>query len=266
MNFSSADLSTILDRILTRRRTIWRVAKILIQLGLDPTTSRPTHYSTACWNCAGQYHLAICLPWSRDLLCRHTADAARVARCASHNDRLCVLRRLWWLAGSVTTFSCILLLLPINAYRLRQMLNLVRKRAADAGRQFEEWLKPFMTERKYRKGRRVCKKDDTADEMFLTSGNSGSPKSRRTSAGRLMGELGFLSPDNRRTATVECTEDGHVLTITYESCRNLLQKTRNSAITSRSDQPGVSGEYLEARGNYRQNKIAQPSAAADGTS
>jgi CRP-like cAMP-binding protein len=34
--------------------------------------------------------------------------------------------------------------------------------------------------------------------------------------GRLMGELGFLSPDNKRTATIKCIEDGHVLTITYE--------------------------------------------------
>jgi CRP-like cAMP-binding protein len=34
--------------------------------------------------------------------------------------------------------------------------------------------------------------------------------------GRLMGELGFLTPNNRRTATIECTEAGHVLTITYE--------------------------------------------------
>jgi CRP-like cAMP-binding protein len=34
--------------------------------------------------------------------------------------------------------------------------------------------------------------------------------------GRLMGELGFLTPDNRRTATIECIEDGQVLTITYE--------------------------------------------------
>jgi CRP-like cAMP-binding protein len=34
--------------------------------------------------------------------------------------------------------------------------------------------------------------------------------------GRLMGELGFLSPDNRRTATIICTEDGQVLSITYE--------------------------------------------------
>src|SRR3954470_6978631 len=34
--------------------------------------------------------------------------------------------------------------------------------------------------------------------------------------GRLMGELGFLTPNNRRTGTVECIEDGQVLTITYE--------------------------------------------------
>jgi CRP-like cAMP-binding protein len=31
-----------------------------------------------------------------------------------------------------------------------------------------------------------------------------------------MGELGFLTANNRRTATMECIEDGQVLTITYE--------------------------------------------------
>jgi CRP-like cAMP-binding protein len=31
-----------------------------------------------------------------------------------------------------------------------------------------------------------------------------------------MGELGFLTPNNRRTGTVECMEDGQVLTISYE--------------------------------------------------
>jgi CRP-like cAMP-binding protein len=34
--------------------------------------------------------------------------------------------------------------------------------------------------------------------------------------GRLMGEIGFLSPNSQRTQTVECTESGEVLTITYE--------------------------------------------------
>ena len=31
-----------------------------------------------------------------------------------------------------------------------------------------------------------------------------------------MGELGFLTPNNRRTMTIECIEDGQVLAITYE--------------------------------------------------
>jgi CRP-like cAMP-binding protein len=35
-------------------------------------------------------------------------------------------------------------------------------------------------------------------------------------AGRIVGELGFLSPNNRRTQTVECLESGEVLTITYD--------------------------------------------------
>src|SRR5260370_33012398 len=75
-----------------------------------------------------------------------------------------------------------------------------------------------MSGRKYSKGDIVCKKDDAADEMFLTvTGNFRVTEiGVELPPGRLMGELGFLSPDNRRTATVECTEDGHVLTITYE--------------------------------------------------
>ena len=34
--------------------------------------------------------------------------------------------------------------------------------------------------------------------------------------GRIMGELGFIDPKNRRTGTVESLEDGEVLTITYD--------------------------------------------------
>jgi CRP-like cAMP-binding protein len=112
-----------------------------------------------------------------------------------------------------------LLMVPINAYRLRQMLVLVKKaRTATQGDTSMEWLKPFMTERKYRKGDILMKKGDAADEMLLTVTGKFLVKeiSVELPPGRLMGELGFLTPDNRRTATIECIEDGHVLTITYE--------------------------------------------------
>jgi hypothetical protein len=123
------------------------------------------------------------------------------------------------LTGAVTTFLLYLLMVPINAYRLRQMLVLVKKaRSATQGDTSMEWLKPFMTERKYRKGDVLFRKDDAAHEMLLTVTGKFLVKeiSVELPPGRLMGELGFLTPDNRRTATIECIEDGHVLTITYE--------------------------------------------------
>jgi CRP-like cAMP-binding protein len=123
------------------------------------------------------------------------------------------------LTGAVTTFLLYLLMIPINAYRLRQMLALVKKaRTATQGDMSMEWLKPFMTDRKYRKGDILMKKGDAANEMLLTV----TGKFRvieinvELPPGRLMGELGFLTLDNRRTATIECIEDGRVLTISYE--------------------------------------------------
>ena len=64
----------------------------------------------------------------------------------------------------------------------------------------------------------LFKKDDVADEMFMTVTGNFLVKEINVELppGRIMGELGFLSPENRRTATVECLEDGQVLTITYE--------------------------------------------------
>ena len=79
-----------------------------------------------------------------------------------------------------------------------------------------EWLKPFMTERKYRKGDKLCSKGDAANEMFLiiTGNFLVTEFSVELSPGRLIGELGFLTPKNRRT--IECIEGGHVLTIEYD--------------------------------------------------
>src|SRR5215207_7882319 len=75
-----------------------------------------------------------------------------------------------------------------------------------------------MTERKYRRGDKLFKKDDPATEMFLTVTGKFlvTEIGVELPPGRLMGELGFLTPNKRRTATVECTEDGQVLIITYE--------------------------------------------------
>jgi CRP-like cAMP-binding protein len=75
-----------------------------------------------------------------------------------------------------------------------------------------------MTERKFRRGDTLFKIRDPANEMFLTVTGKFLVKEINVEIppGRLMGELGFLTPDNQRTGTVTCIEDGQVLTITYE--------------------------------------------------
>jgi hypothetical protein len=221
MSISNADLSTALDRILETAADNLRIAKILVQLGLDPNNitydaifNRLLEIVLANITLANMCALVGAIFFVATLLTQ-TMVPLRV----SNMIGCAFFVGFGALAGDIKTFLLYLLLLPINALRLRQMLNLVKKaRSATQGDTSMEWLKPFMTERKYRKGDVLFKKDDTANEMFLTI--TGEFLVTEIGVvlppGRLMGELGFLSPDNRRTATIECTQDGHVLTITYE--------------------------------------------------
>jgi Cyclic nucleotide-binding domain len=114
--------------------------------------------------------------------------------------------------------------LPINAYRLYQMLVLIRRvREAIQGKPSLDWLKPFMGERHFRKGDLLFAKGEPADEMFCTvTGRYVLVElGVEIEKGEVVGELAMLSPDNRRTATLECIEDGKVLSITYEQVEEL---------------------------------------------
>jgi CRP-like cAMP-binding protein len=131
-----------------------------------------------------------------------------------------------------------------------------------------EWLKPFMTERKFRKGDILFKKGDTANEMLLTVTGKFLVTEIGVALppGRLMGELGFLSPDNRRTATIECTEAGHVLTITYEKLLEIYFQNPQFGyyflvLTSQRLLENIS----RLEGIVAQSKIAQQTAVAGGT-
>jgi CRP-like cAMP-binding protein len=127
-------------------------------------------------------------------------------------------------AGAVSTLLLYLLSLPVNIIRLRQMLNLVRKaRSSAQGDLSMDWLRPYMTPRKYKKGDILFRKGDVANEMFLTVTGKFlvTEISVELPPGRLMGELGFAAPKNRRTQTIQCLESGDVLSITYETLLEL---------------------------------------------
>lgn len=128
------------------------------------------------------------------------------------------------MAGAVSTFCLYLLSLPINIIRLRQMLNLIRKAKLSAqGDLSIDWLRPYMSPRKYRAGDVLFHGGDIATELFLvvTGKFRVSGINVEITAGRLMGELGFVVPENRRTQTVECVESAEVLTISYEKLLEL---------------------------------------------
>ena len=123
------------------------------------------------------------------------------------------------LAGVISTFLMYFLLLPINSFRLFQIVKLLRKaRVAVQGDLSIDWLKPFMDSRNYKKGDLLFHKGDAANEMYLTVSGKFLVKEIGVELppGRLLGELGFVSPNNMRTQSVECIEDGTVMTITYD--------------------------------------------------
>jgi CRP-like cAMP-binding protein len=262
---------TTLDRILNAAADNLRVAKILVQLGLDPDNisydaifNRLLEIVLANITLANMCALIGAVFFVATLLTQ-TMVPLRVANMIGCTFFV----GFGALAGDVKTFLLYLLLLPINALRLRQMLRLVKKaRSATQGDTSMEWLKPFMTERKYRKGDVLVKKGDTANEMFLTVTGKFlvTEIGVELPPGRLMGELGFLSPDNRRTATVKCIEAGHVLTITYEKLLEIYFQNPQFGyyflvLTSQRLLENIS----RLEGIIAQNKVSQQAAPAEGT-
>ena len=165
MNSSNVELSTILDRIIDKAADNLRIAKLLVQLGLDPDNitfdaifNRLLEIFLANITIANLCALVGGAFFVATLLTR-TMVPLRVSNMISN----VFFMAFGVLASDVRIFLLYLLLLPINAIRLRQMLNLVKKaRNAAKGETSMEWLKPFMTQRKYREGDVLWKKGDAA--------------------------------------------------------------------------------------------------------
>jgi CRP/FNR family cyclic AMP-dependent transcriptional regulator len=129
-----------------------------------------------------------------------------------------------YLAPAYPLFVLHIALLPLNAFRLQQMLTLVRQvGAATQGDLNMEWLKPFTTKQMVKAGETLFRKGDKADSMyFVVSGEFkvmelGIP----IGPGQVLGELGLLAPDQIRTQTIECIKNADTLRITYDQVRQL---------------------------------------------
>ncbi len=117
-----------------------------------------------------------------------------------------------------------LTLLPLNIIRLRQMLHLIRQiEEATKGDGNMNWVKPFSTVQNVRAGEVLFREGAPAREMFFVVSGRFWVRERQVAieAGEVFGELGLLNSDNARTASVECTEDGQLLRISYDQVKQL---------------------------------------------
>jgi hypothetical protein len=136
----------------------------------------------------------------------------------------CVFIAYAYLGGLYPVLVLHLILLPLNGLRLREMLRLTREvRGATQGDLNMDWLRPFTSLRRFRRGDVVFRKGDAADAMcFLVSGRFRLAElGKDIASGQIVGELGLLSPDQSRTQTLQCIEDGEILQITYEQVKQL---------------------------------------------
>jgi CRP/FNR family cyclic AMP-dependent transcriptional regulator len=115
-------------------------------------------------------------------------------------------------------------LLPMNAYRLYEQTMLVRRvrKAINEGLSMD-WLMPYMTKRRVQAGHILFRKGQPADEMFIVS--SGRLRLNEIAVdvlpGGVVGELGLLAPNQRRTQTLECVEDAEIMQIGYDRIKSI---------------------------------------------
>jgi Cyclic nucleotide-binding domain len=221
MRSANIDPEAIINRVLEYAAQNLRVEKLLIQLGLDPTNitydavfNRLLDIALVNINFANMLALIGAALYVVTLMVR-TIVPLRIIGIIS----MIFFIGYGALAGAMATFFLYLLSLPINIVRLRQMLNLVKKaRLSAQGDLSMDWLRPFMTPRKFKKGEVLFHKGDVAKEMFYTVSGTFLVKEINVELppGRIMGELGFIDPNNKRTGTVESLENSEVLTITYD--------------------------------------------------
>jgi hypothetical protein len=122
------------------------------------------------------------------------------------------------------TFVLNCIVLPLNAYRLHEMRELIRKTQAASKSDFDMTaLEPFMSRRPIKTGEILFRKGDLADAMYLVvSGRLQLPETGiEVKPGSVVGELGLLAPGRTRTQSLVASEDGEIRVLPYATFEQL---------------------------------------------
>ncbi len=119
-------------------------------------------------------------------------------------------------------------LLPVNLWRVRQMVRLTRRVSAAASdpQQLGLWLRPYMRARQLKAGAVLFERGALADRLyFLAEGRIDLPEVGRTmDAGQMFGEIAFFAPDGRRSSSARCATDCTVLSIDEATFKQLVHQ------------------------------------------
>lgn len=116
-------------------------------------------------------------------------------------------------------------LVPINLYRLVEMMRLTRRvrAVAGSGDLLTVWLRPYMRSAKLSDGTVLFRQGDLGDRMYLLAEGhielveiGGS-----VAAGEIFGEIAFFAPDRRRRLTARCVGKCTVLSIDESTLKQL---------------------------------------------
>jgi CRP/FNR family transcriptional regulator, cyclic AMP receptor protein len=116
-------------------------------------------------------------------------------------------------------------ILPLNIVRLLQLMRLLKQVEGASGGEFDiAWLQPFAHHVRRKAGDTLFREGDSADHLLIVhSGKFGlAGRDVTFGPGDMMGELGFISPENHRTATLLCLEDGEVGRVSYADLKQLF--------------------------------------------
>jgi CRP/FNR family cyclic AMP-dependent transcriptional regulator len=129
-----------------------------------------------------------------------------------------------WLEAAMPSLILYGALIPINAKKAWQVHQLVKAiERAKSDTPVADWLLPHMHKRHAAAGTTLWHKGDEASEMiYVETGMIRLVEhGELLPPGSLVGEIGVLSPDNRRTLTVACETDCTLYSLTAEEMAQL---------------------------------------------
>lgn len=180
-----------------------------VELATSSTSTGESSMSGSTWNAVDVIGYAAALLVLSTFYMR-TMIPLRCAAIASN----VVFLSYGYLAQLQPVFLLHLSLLPLNGWRLFQILRLLKSiKAHRSGDMPIELLLPFMTRLEVKAGTVLFREGDRADRMFyVLHGHIHFPEISRTAGpGRLFGEVGVFSPWKTRTASAVAQDDSTLL-------------------------------------------------------